>query len=300
MAHWLAEAVAQGLEELDVEKALELAAKHVTTKGEWERGVVSPSLVAVECRLQRLKRFLGHHPHPGAKRRFMGSRAGKPDAVSVINMTRGFLAEGLLVASLEAALGPRVLAKAPTFNPSFVADNGMKFAGHPDMMLVGDMDETSLIQFKSPSVFKLDRVDRAMQQGQTFLTSELKTYLPQLATELFICRNSPAVKQYGRVPTVNNLVLFSWEHTVKNTKPRLIVVPIEWDESLASIPLNVADELEEDAIRARTMGIWPEALPEHQYDVFPCAYCPFSRLGDYTNPDDILPKCDDHEAWAAA
>jgi hypothetical protein len=299
MSHWIAEAVKQGLEELDVDEALQQAAKHVQIKGEWERGVVSPSLVAVECRLQRLKRFLGHHPHPGAKRRFMATRAGVVNAVSVINMTRGFLAEGLLVAALRTSLKDRILATAPAFNPSFVADNGMKFAGHPDMMLVGDYDATELIQFKSPSVFKLDRVENAIHKGEAFVTAELRSYLPQLATELFICRNSVAVRQWGRIPNVNNLVLFSWEHTVKNTKPRVIVIPIEWDESLASIPLTVADELEQDAIAAKTMGIWPEALPEHQYDVFPCSYCPFSRLGDYTNPDDVLPKCDDHEAWAA-
>jgi hypothetical protein len=291
-AHWIAEAVRQGLEQLDVDAVLEQTAKHVTTKGEWEKGVISPSLVSVECRLQRLKRFLGHDPWPG-KPRFMGQRAGRPDAVSVINMTRGFLAEGLLVAALEQALGPRVLAKAPTFAPRYVDDQtGMTFAGHPDMLVIGDYDEPELIQFKSPSVFKLDRVEKLGH------ADALKTYQGQMATELFICRNSIAVKQWGRIPVRNNLALFSWEMTPKNTKPRVIVVPLDWDESLASIPMVVADELEQDVINAKNYGIWPEALPEHQWDTFPCSYCSFSRLGDYTETPN-LPKCDHHEAFGA-
>lgn len=289
MSHWIAEAVRQGLEELDVDEVLTQAAAHVTTKGEWEKGVISPSLVSVECRLQRLKRFLGHDPWPGQPR-FMGTRAGRHDSISVINMTRGFMAEGLLVAALKQALGQRVLANAPTFAPRYVNDYGMVFAGHPDMLVVGDMDQPELIQFKSPSVFKLDRVEKLGHQDA------LKTYLPQMATELFICRNSIAVKQWGRVPVRNNLALFSWEMTVKHTKPRVIVVPLEWDESLASIPQTVADELEQDVVNAREFGIWPEALPEHQWDTFPCSYCMFSRLGDYT-VEPNLPKCEHHEAW---
>lgn len=292
-AHWIAEAVRDGLEQLDVDQVLEQVAKHVITKGEWEKGVISPSLVSVECRLQRLKRFLGHEPWPG-KPHFMATRAGRPDAVSVINMSRGFLAEGVLVAALRKSLGTRVLATAPSFAPRYVDFNtGMIFAGHPDMLVIGDFDDTELIQFKSPSVFKLDRVEQLGHQDA------LKTYQGQMATELYICRNSPAAKQWGHVPVRNNLALFSWEMTVKHTKPRVIVVPLEWDDSLASIPETVADELEQDVISAREFGIWPEAIPEHQWDVFPCSYCQFSRLGDYTNPEDILPKCTHHEAWGA-
>lgn len=290
MAHWIAEAIRLGLEELDVDAALEQAAKHITTKGEWEKGVISPSLVGKECRLQRLKVFMGMPPRPGQKH-YMALRAGRPDAVSVVNMTRGFFAEGLLVAALEKSLGQRVLAKAPTFNPRYVDEHtGMIFAGHPDMLVIGDYDEPELIQFKSPSVFKLDRVEKDPQDA-------MRSYMPQLATELYICRNSPAVTQWGYIPVRNNLALFSWEMTVKNTKPRVIVAPLEWDETLASIPVTIADELEEDVIRAREFGIWPEAKPEHQYDVWPCSYCAFSRLGDYTDPANILPKCDDHKAW---
>lgn len=291
MTHWIAEAVRQGLEELDVEQVLEQISKHVITKGEWEKGVISPSLVSVECRLQRLKRFLGHEPWPG-KPHIMATRAGRPDAVSVINMSRGFLAEGLLVAALRQALGSRVLATAPAFAPRYVDyGTGMTFAGHPDMLVIGDFDDCELIQFKSPSVFKLDRVEKLGH------ADALKTYQAQMATELFICRNSLAVKQWGHIPVRNNLAMFSWEMTVKNTKPRVLVVPLEWDESLSSIPMVVADELEQDVINAREYGLWPEALPEHQWDTFPCSYCQFSRLGDYADTDNVLPKCDDHGRW---
>lgn len=289
MTHWIAEAVHHGLQQLDVDDVLAQAATHVTTKGEWEKGVISPSLVAVQCRLQRLKRFLGHEPWPGHKH-FMATRAGRPDSISVINMTRGFLAEGLLVAALKQQLGARVLAHAPTYAPRFVDPlTGMIFAGHPDMLVVGENEQPELIQFKAPSVFKLDRIEKMGPQDA------LATYQAQMATELYITRNHGGIE-----PVRNNLALFSWEMTVKYTKPRMIVVPLEWDESLSSIPRVVADELEQDVINAKEFGIWPEALPEHQWDTFPCSYCMFSRLGDYTeaDPDEVLPKCDDHLAFA--
>lgn len=292
---WIAEAVKLGCEMVDVDDMLQQIAKHVTTKGEWEKGVIAPSLIGRVCRLQRLKVFLGHDPIPGQPKH-MASSMGHPSSIGLINMTRGFLAEGLIVTALVAALGDRVLAHAPTFAPRFVdPQTGQVHAGHPDILVIGETGLPELIQVKCPSVNKFER---AIKLGDE---DALEIYLPQLVEEMFITRNV-ALTEEGRshadhMVTRNNLVLFAWEHTGKDTVPRVRVVPLDWDPSLATIPLNAAAEIEEDVAAALAMNVWPEAYPEHQWNVWPCAYCPFSRLGEYLDEKVIIPKCDDHEAW---
>lgn len=294
---WIAEAVQLGCELIDVDEMLGEIAKHVTTKGEWEKGVISPSLIGRVCRLQRLKVFLGHPAMPGVPNH-MASSMGLPSSIGLINMTRGFLAEGLIVTALIRALGDRVLAHAPTFAPRYVdPQTNQIHTGHPDILVIGEDGQPELIQVKCPSVNKFER---AVKMGDE---DALETYMPQMVEEMFITRNcapdgmSTITNAVSSLVVRNNLVLFAWEHTGKDTKPRVRVVPLDWHESLSTIPLTAAAEIEEDVAAALAMGVWPEAYPEHQWNTWPCAYCPFSRLGDYTDPDKILPKCDDHERW---
>lgn len=299
--HWIADAIERGLEELDVDEVLAETAKHVTTKGEWEKGVVSPSLISTTCQLARLKKFLGHPPIPGKPTHIAG-RAGRPDAISGINMMRGFFAEGMLVVALKQGAPNRVIAHAPLFAPRYVDEyTGAVHTGHPDVLVVGEEGEPELIQMKCPSVFKLDRVDRFGDEDA------LKNYRTQMIDEMFISRNAQTIANGNeRVISTeqlqvvrNNLVLFTWEHTPKLSHPRIKVVELPWEEDMVTIPLAAADELEQDAARALAMGIWPEPYPEHQWDTWPCSYCQYSRLGDYIDPKNILPKCDDHAAWEA-
>jgi hypothetical protein len=111
-----------------------------------------------------------------------------------------------------------------------------------------------------------------------------------MATELFIARKQ------GLNVVRNNLMLFSWEGTPKMSRPRVKVVELDWDESLATIPTTIADEIHADAAQALMFNQWPQALPKTSWDVWPCGYCKWSRLGDYMEVNPI-PACDDHAAW---
>lgn len=299
---WLKEAITAGMELLDVDETLQQIATHVTTKGEWERAVVSPSLVATVCQLARLKKYLGHAPIPGQPVH-MASASARPSAISLVNMTRGFLAEGLLVSALKAAMPDRIIAGAPTYAPRWQdPQTRIVYTGHPDVLLLNDNGEAELVQMKCPSVRKFERVQKLGDDDA------LETYRAQMVTEMFISRADPGgwIPQpatgprnigMSHFPIRNNLILFCWEHTGKDVKPRLHVVPLDWDDTMETIPLAMGDEIEADVARALGLGEWPEAYPEHAWNLWPCNYCPYSRLGDYTDVDNVIPKCDDHPRW---
>lgn len=279
MSHWLEDAVMQGLTMLDVEEALAAQAAHFSLKGEWLKGVIAPSLVGVSCPLQRVKIFLGHTPIPNQTTVHMATKAGRPDPISLVNMVRGFDAEGLLVEALKRALPVEIIAAAPEFHVDWAdPETGYHYAGHPDVLMLRGKYE--LIQIKCPSVFKMDRVEK---KGDS---DALETYLPQMATEMFIARHC------GIPVSVNHLLLFSWEGTPKMSRPRVKVVSLDWDESLATIPETAAREIHEAAAKALMFNQWPKAFPVTSWDVWPCGYCRFARLGDFD-----VPACDDHDKW---
>ena len=285
MSHWLEQAVIDGLTMIDVEEALEAQRLHFSEKGEWSKGVISPSLVAVQCPLQRVKIFLGHEPVPGKPTR-MASRAARPDAVSLVNMVRGFDGEGLLIEAIRRSMPEHIIGSAPKFNVQFFdTDMGYRYAGHPDVFMRlpayrSAEPELGLVQIKCPSVFKMDRIDK---KGDS---DALETYLPQMATELYIARKA------GLSVVESTLLLFSWEGTPKNNKPRVKAITVPWDESLASIPEGAAMEIHDNAAKALMFDQWPKAFPPTSWDVWPCSYCRYSRLGDFE-----VPACDDHKQW---
>jgi hypothetical protein len=282
MSHWLEDAILEGLSGMDVEEALEAQSKHFSVKGEWQKGVISPSLVSVSCPLSRVKIFLGLPPVPN-RTPHMATRAGRADAVSLLNMVRGFDAEGLLLEALRRSYPEHIIDSAPKFEVNFFDhDTGYRYAGHPDvfMRLPRDGAGLGLTQIKSVTGFKMDRILKKGDQDA------LETYLPQMATELYISRRS------GLEVVENNLVMLSWEGTPKSSKPRIKAITLEWDESLATIPEMAAQEIHDAAARALMFNQWPEAYPATSWDVWPCSYCRFARLGDFE-----VPGCDDHEKW---
>ncbi len=277
--HYLKQAFYDGLRILDTDEILEAIAAHVTLKGEWETGVVSPSLVATECRLARLKKFLGDGPQPGFQR--LAVRAGQADAVTQLNFLRGFCMEGAIVTCLSAALGPsRIMGHAPSlvFKWRYQGDNfllsnwqqkGIAFAGHPDLMVWSDKVELELVQVKTPSIYKLERIQKLGPDDA------LKTYRAQMATELYIGR------KMGYPLQRSHLLLASWEGTPKINDPHCHVVTMEWDESLSLIPETVGQQLIEDYDQAYTVDRWPEPYPIHKWDSFPCSYCNYSRTANF-------------------
>lgn len=289
MTHWLKQAFYNGLKILDTDEILEAIASHVTLKGEWEDGVISPSLAATECPLARLKRFCGDDAQPGFKR--LAVRSGEPDAITQLNFLRGFCMEGAIVASLRAAIGDsRIMGHAPSLlfrwqykGDDFLLSNwkgsGMVFSGHPDMMVWSEEPELELVQIKSPSIHKLERVQRLGKE------EALKSYRAQMATELYIGR------RLGYPLQRSHLLMVSWEGTPKISDPHCMIATMEWDESLAQIPEEIGRQTIRDYDRAYTVGQWPEPYPVHRADTFPCSYCKYSRGGSVSGA-----AC--HEQWA--
>ena len=287
--HWLRNAFFDGLRSVDTDEMLHAIAAHTTLKGEWLTGVISPSLVATECRLARLKKFLGDGPQPGMK--WLAVRGGHPDPITQLNFIRGFTMEGMVVTALANSVGmDRIMGHAPTlvFQWRYRGDDlklgmwnqGMIFAGHPDMMIWNDSTELELVQIKSPSIFKLERVARYGDEDA------LRSYRSQMATEMYIGR------RIGYPIHRSHLMMVSWEGTPKNDDPHCRVVTMEWDESMAQIPEQIARELIEDYDRAYTMGQWPMPYPEHRASEWPCSYCQFSRRGGF---DTI--GCTEQQEW---
>jgi hypothetical protein len=278
LSNWIADAYVEGLKTLDTDEILQKAATHITTKGEWETGVISPSLVGGKCALARVKKFLGHKSQPWEPR--MAVRAGEPDPVSNLNFLRGFFMEGVFVAAMESSLGDRVIDKAPTFAPSCIGPCDMKFAGHPDMMVVGESGDLELIQIKSPSVYKMDRVKKYGRDDA------MKNYIDQLVIEMYICRQSD-------IPIVRtNLVMISSEGTPSVPYPRIEVFDLEWDDSMLSIPQQAAEELSLALFDNSDSGSMPSPYPVEKWNTFPCSYCNYSRLGTF---DKVA--CDEDWAW---
>jgi hypothetical protein len=289
--HYLRDAFYAGLKQIDTDEMMHAVAEHTTLKGEWLTGVVSPSLTANECRLSRLKVFLGDDPQPGFK--WMAVRAGEPDAVTQLNFIRGFTMEGVVVTALKRSLGlNRIMGHAPTlvFKWRYKGDDiqlsmynqGMIFAGHPDMMVWSDHQnpQLELVQIKAPSIFKFERQQRLGDEDV------LKSYRSQMATEMYIGR------KMGYPIRRSHLMMVSWEGTPKMDNPHCLVVTMEWNDSLEQIPEQIARELIQDYDRAYTMGIWPEPYPEHRADSWPCNYCKFHRLGGF----DMI-GCTEQQEW---
>src|SRR5256885_1217029 len=88
-----------GLAALSFNELVRRSAAHMAREGEWKAGVLRPSLLAMECRLARVKTFLGHAPQPGVD--FDHARRGEPDASSNLVMSRGAWLEGVAVTALE-------------------------------------------------------------------------------------------------------------------------------------------------------------------------------------------------------
>lgn len=278
MSHWLEDALLEGLTDLDIPDAVASMANHLTTEGEWRKGVISPSLVAVQCPLARVKIFLGLPSTPMLPDR-VAVRAGRPDFNSTIAMTRGMVGEALILAALRRSLGDAIIDSAPKFHVEWTdPETGYQYAGHPDVLIYRDVLE--LIQIKTPTSYKIDRVEKFGEQ------EALKSYLPQMATELFITRKQ------GIPVMANHLLLFSWDSLPKNNRPRVKAITLDWDASLATIPQEAAEQIHVNATTALAQNVWPAAYPVTSWDVWPCSYCRYARLGSFD-----VPACDDHDKW---
>jgi len=314
--HFLKQALLDGLRALDVPELLKLQIEHNSVEGEWETGVVSPSLVGLDCRLARLKKFLGHDPQPGFKH--MGVRQGFPDPNSKINMLRGFNFEGIAVAALKHELGSALIGCAPSllfrwryqgddpllsmwvrrvkvkargsYNPdgsrADELENGMVFAGHPDVMVLDpDHDnEIALVQVKCPRISKCERIKR---MGPS---EALQNYRAQMVTEMYIGRKMgwPIGRSYLLVGTMEG----NFTGAKHGSDPYHDVIELPWSESMRTIPEEIARQLVQDSDTARISGEIPTPYKQSAWDSYPCSYCNYSRLGNFETIG-----CDEHQQW---
>jgi hypothetical protein len=314
--HFLEQALLDGLRALDVPELLKLQIEHNSAEGEWESGVVSPSLVGLDCRLARLKKFLGHDPQPGLKH--MGVRQGFPDPNSKINMLRGFNFEGIAVAALRHELGAALLGCAPkllfrwryqgddpllsmwvrrvkargSYNPdgsrADELENGMIFAGHPDVMVLDPDHDNSiaLVQVKCPRISKCERIKRMGPK------EALQNYRAQMVTEMYIGRMMgwPIERSYLLVGTMEG----NFTGAKHGADPYLDVIELPWAESMRMIPEEIARQLVQDADTASIShgDEIPMPYKESAWDTFPCSYCNYSRLGDFERIG-----CTEHQQW---
>ena len=290
MTHWLKEAFYAGLRAVDTSDLLKGIADHVSQEGEWIPGVVSPSLCANPCRLARLKIFLGDDSQPGQK--FVAVRAGRSDHITQLNFTRGFVGEGLVVTALRGVLDEnRILGCAPTllFGWDYRGDDwrlqswnskGMAFRGHPDLMVWSPSGDIDLVQIKFPSLAKIQRIERMGEQ------EALSSYRAQMMTEMYIGR------KMGFPISRNHLMVVSWDAVVGMNGPHCEIFSLPWDESMASVPEQIALEIVDDYDYAYTQGLWPAPMPAQDWDKFPCSYCRYPRLASFE-----LIGCEEQQEW---
>lgn len=261
---WLTDAVIESLLTVPNDLMTREAGQHVQAEGSWEAGWIRPSLLGDDCRLSRVKKYLGHLPQPGLE--WSAVRQGVPNATTAMLFARGNLFEGFVVAALNHSPALKVLGVSPglIFRHGSQWDDGLE--AHPDVLIDHD-GHLELIQIKNPSVFAFDRYEK----NQSYM---VERYANQMAAEMYIGR------LMGFGVERNHLLVGTWEGWPPSQKKdgvRLLHMPIDWSDDLATLIENQRDELLAD-VQAARQGNWPAPFPEVEAGRFPCSYCNFSRL----------------------
>lgn len=282
--------VEDGLRTLPYNELVKRSAAHMQREGTWAPGVLRPSLLAMECRLARVKTFLGHAPQPEAK--FDHARQGEPDPASNLVMARGAWLEGVVVTALEAAGIESVMRSPDAVRWAQVALSngawepaGWRFECHPDL-IIGPRARP--VQVKCPS----DRALSYFLDGRREMV--LGRYGTQILAELYI------MELAGWEPEGASLLLVSaepWPPAARRMGDpviRAFEIEFSWgDPQRAAIQARI-DETKAD-IEAAREGRWPTPLPLEKANAWPCSYCPFPRIPTLT----ARASCDNHQAWEA-
>jgi len=301
VSHWLEAALQDGLRAVDSNELIERAARHQLLvdiyRDERAARRVSPSLIAEECRLKRIKRYRRHQPRPGWN--WGAAKGGRPSAGSALHFARGYFGEGLIVAALSAVCqtyqtpdGLQQGSGAHQFDILGVSPwavfeceaVGASFLAYPDMIILTQDGGPELIQIKTPSVFAFDRYRR---DGGASIR---KRYGPQTAAEMYIGR------RLGMPFERNHVLCFTWEGFTPGSDEaragkeiRAIVETVAWEDGMDRFVESIAEEiLEDDAAAER--GAWPIAYPLGTR--WPCDYCNYARTSDSDNPG-----CEENEKW---
>lgn len=316
--HWLIEAMQAGLENIDTQELMVEAARHVATedvdRADRPGRRMSPTLLTMDCRLARLKRFRGHEAQPGQK--WGATRQGRHSAGSNLAFFRGGYGEGMAVTALSRAsrgyqvptlvdgrrsqahrgglglypfdiLGasPWMVFEAQTWTDKGLADVGhpVNWLAYPDLVM-STAAGIELVQMKCPSVYAFDRYKR---EGAESIRSR---YGGQASVEMHVGR------LMGLPIMRNHVLVFAFEGSVPSSdearsgqEMRGIVETIEWDDGIPVFCERLAEEVIEDDLAANR-GEWPVAYPHGTR--WPCDYCTWPRASDGE-----LAACEENEKW---
>ena len=261
---WVTEAIEQALLTVPLDDLIDGAADHVKVKGEWNKGLIRPSLVADPCRLSRVKKYLGHVPNPTTTLNTI--RAGRPSAGTAVNFARGYFMEGFLVTAMKAVMSDAIKGCSPGL--LFRSED---LEAHPDLM--AEVDGLELVQMKCPSVFAFDRAEKNQM-------SSMERYLPQMATEMYIGRKQ------GYDIKRSHLLMATFEGWLPSSGRdglRTVLMTIEHEPELDGLVEEAIAQIREDVKQAEA-GDYPKPYDIAQATKYPCSYCNYSRLGDGEAP----------------
>jgi len=298
MTHWLIDQLQDGLRAVDQPDLVRAAAEHCLLEDPYRdqraQRRISPTLIAEECRLARLKRYRRHDPQPGWKWRSV--KQGQPSASSAMHTLRGTFAEGMAVAALQGA-GMQILGVSPTcvfeFEEEFEAElpSGEAYTAvvpwlaYPDVLFLHE-GRPELIQMKCPSVHAITRYKR---DGSASLE---RRYGPQATAEMHVGR------LLGIPIERNHILCFAFEATLPGSDEakagqelHAVCHTIEWQEGMDTFCRRIVEEILEDDARAN-QGEWPAAYAADNWNKWPCSYCNYPRINQGEQH-----ACEEVSAW---
>jgi hypothetical protein len=299
VSHWLVDQLQLGLQLVDQPDLVRGAAEHCLLedpdRDSRPSRRISPTLIAEECRLARIKRYRKHDPQPGWKWR--ATKSGRPSASSNMHTLRGMFAEGMAVTALRAT-GMQILGVSPTcvfeaeeFTETMYEEAGylrprsINWLGYPDIVFLRE-GRCELIQMKCPSVHAITRYKR---DGSASLE---RRYAPQATAEMHIGR------LLGMPIERNHILCFAFEGTLPGSDEakagrelHAVAHTVEWQDGMDAFCRRVAEEILEDDAEAERAN-WPAPYAADYWNKWPCSYCNYPRVSDGTQT-----TCEEHSAW---
>ena len=248
------------------------AAQHMERPGQWDPGLIRPSMIAQSCMLAAAHQYYGHTGRPN----WTGAplRRGRPNAVTSLNFLRGYALEAVVVSALLSRQELVQIVVSP--EPVEAELAGIRLEAHPDLVVIDTGAPGSkglqLIQIKSPSVFAFEHNDELSD-----------TYRAQVEAEMTICHLA------GYPVTTGHVLSVSWEGFGRGRDGiRIRCHHVAWDEDVHRRTASTIRELHDAMGKPHAIKPLPLGLAR----TFPCSYCQFSRVPR----EDGVPGCA-QEVW---
>lgn len=271
--HWIEQAIIEALSTIPLSELRKTALAHEGIPMEHTPGLIRPSLLADPCPLARVKKALGHEAQPGYH--WETVRNGRPNAGTALNYYRGMAMEGLVIAAIEHTSYAKIIAKSPGF-----VIKGDWYEAHPDALIEYN-GQLWLLQIKNPNVHYF----RHAQDGQAVVERNLI----QVGTELYFARKS------GLIIDRAYILAISWEtlapRLTQDHGINMLVGEIHYTPEIEAT-IDELIRLQQENVELARQGHFPQPYPETEFDKYPCAYCPYSRIKQIG-----IVSCVENEEW---